>query len=322
MMDWQKFFEDHEVLTKILSTVAFLLVAAGTHFILLRAIQRRGRVPKRTRRRWIVNVRNALVVMFLFGAAVIWFKELRTLAAGIMVIGVAFVLATKEIWLNISGFLFRTGTHFFAVGDRIEVGDFRGDVIDQRLSGATIFEIGPGTKGHQYTGRAVFIPNSKFLSLPVIKETAMRGYVFHLVTIPLKTDCDWSKREEALLQAASQVCSAYIEKVRKAMQEVEQRHSLDAPAADPKVHIQLPEPGRINLALRLPVPVRRRGRIEQDILRAYLGYLKPIEEQEKAEAEAKKKAEKEKEKEAENEESGESTEPPEMIKTRSNSAAS
>jgi len=188
-----------------------------------------------------VASRNTLFLLFLVGAVIIWFEQLRTLAAAVVVIAVAFVLATKEVWLNVTGFLFRAGTHFFSIGDRIEVGDLRGDVIDQRFTGTTILEIGPGTKSHQYTGRAVFIPNSKFLSSPVTNETYMKDFVFHIITVPIKADADWQKAEEALLKAANEVCAPYLEKARSYMKGLERQYSLDAPGVEPRVQIQLPE---------------------------------------------------------------------------------
>ncbi|MDY6863741.1 MAG: mechanosensitive ion channel family protein, partial [Thermodesulfobacteriota bacterium] len=148
------------------------------------------------------------------------------------------------------------------------------------IMGTIVLEIGPGTKSHQYTGRAIFIPNSKFLSHPVINETYMEDYIFHIITIPLKGGSDWQKAEKALLNASMAVCDPYMEKARKHMKNLESKHSLDAPGVDPRVHIQIPEPDHIKLVLRVPVPARRKGRMEQAIMRQYLLNLKEMEAEE------------------------------------------
>jgi hypothetical protein len=54
------------------------------------------------------------------------------------------------------------------------------------------------------------------------------------------------------------------------MDELTTNSSLDAPATEPRVQIQLPECDRVNLLLRVPVIARRKGRIEQRIVRRYL----------------------------------------------------
>ena len=51
------------------------------------------------------------------------------------------------------------------------------------------------------------------------------------------------------------------------------QHSLEEPSIDPRIQVQIVEPDRYLLALRLPVPVRRRGRIEQEVIRRYLELL-------------------------------------------------
>mgnify|MGYP001215256827 CR=1 FL=1 len=59
-------------------------------------------------------------------------------------IAVALVIATKELILCVSGALIKGGARSFNIGDRIQVKEFRGDVIDQNLLTTTILEVGPG----------------------------------------------------------------------------------------------------------------------------------------------------------------------------------
>src|SRR5690606_32112227 len=83
--------------------------------------------------------------------------ELRTVAISIVAIAVAFVVATKELILCITGSILKMASRSFVIGDRIQVKDFRGDVIDQNLLATTILEVGPGKLTHQRTGRMAVI---------------------------------------------------------------------------------------------------------------------------------------------------------------------
>ncbi|MDY6864263.1 MAG: mechanosensitive ion channel, partial [Thermodesulfobacteriota bacterium] len=158
-------------MSKLISTGILLLVVFGIRWIIVQDLLSRKKLTKKIRRQWIVTARNGAFFLILTGLVIIWFEQLRMFATTVVVIAVAIVIATKEFLLNIMGFLFRSGAHFFSIGDRIEIDDLKGDVIDQTIMGTIVLEIGPGTKSHQYTGRAIFIPNSKFLSHPVINET-------------------------------------------------------------------------------------------------------------------------------------------------------
>ena len=261
----------------ILAVVLFLLRTFLLHKISLQ----KKEVPADIKRRWIVLVQNTILLVFLLGILYIWLEQLRAITTTVMVIGVAIVLATRDFFLNITGFFFRTGTHFFTIGERIEVDGIRGDVIDQSLLGVTILEVGPGKTNHIYTGKKIFIPNIKFLKSAVTKEAYLKDYVFHFITIPLKSGDDWIHAQEFLLRAAHEVCVSYLDDVKKRTRDIAKKHSLNAPAIDPRIQVQLPEPGRVNLVLRVPLPAKKRGWYEQKILQKYLQITEEMKKLEK-----------------------------------------
>jgi small-conductance mechanosensitive channel len=131
----------------------------------------------------------------------------------------------------------------------------------------TIVEIGPGQVSHQYTGRTVVFPNSIFVTFPIINETFTGMYVLHTFCVPLRIKDDWRSVEHKLLEAAHAECKEFLEDAQERMSSLSKRESLDVPSVEPRVTIQLPEPGRIDLLVRIPTPARRKGKIEQAILR-------------------------------------------------------
>lgn len=263
---------DGPLLANIAATLALVAVLASVRLLMWWLLGRMESMKRRARRLWLVRVRNATLLLFLLGLTMIWFDEMLHVATALALVAAAFAIATKELWLNLTGYLFRSGAHFFTVGDRIEVGELHGDVIDHGPMGATVLEV--GSKSHQHTGRAIFIPNGKFLSSPVINATFFHGYMFHTITVPMSCTADWEAAERALLQAAQEVCQPYLDRVTARMEELTSKSSLDTPATEPTVHIHLPEPDRVNLVLRVPIEARREGRTEQKIVRRYLELLK------------------------------------------------
>lgn len=256
---------------KFLTTVFIVFVIFGARIFIVRRLNQRIDLAPLQRRQYIISVQNAAFFLFILMFIVIWLEQVRTIAASLMVVAAAIVLATKEFILNISGFFFRSSADFVSIGDRIEINGIRGDVIDQSLLGMTLLEIGPGIKTNQYTGLTVYIPNSLFLANAVRNETHLGGnFVFHLITIPLRIETDWELSEKALLKAARESCTPYIEEARSNIEKLAKRHSLDSPAIEPRVHVQIVEPDKALLVLRIPVPARKRGKIEQDISRRYL----------------------------------------------------
>lgn len=255
------------VLHTLLITVVifFLRRMVGNRMILDRDMD------QSEKRKWMVAVKNIAFFIWLFAIVVIWIQQLQSIGATVVVFAAAIVVATKEFILNIVGYLFRSSAKPFSIGDRIEVNAVRGDVLDQNITGVTLLEVGSGVKTHQYTGSSVFIPNAVFLSALVKNETLMGGdYVFHIITLNLKMTDDWQTAEAALLNAAQAVCRPYFDQANRQMTYLSKKHALDQPGVEPRINIQIPEHDKVTLQLRMPVPTKRRGRIEADVLRAYL----------------------------------------------------
>ena len=232
------------------------------------AIQHVSRATER--RRWVVHSRNLFVFLAVLGLTAIWAQALRAVAVSILAIGVAFVIATKELLQSILGSMQRALTNSYSVGDRIEIGSYRGDVIDQNLFTTSIMEVGPGKAFHLRTGRIVTFPNNKLLNTYVVNESQTGRYVVHAFSVPLKIEQDWERAEALLLEAARAECEPFLERARESMRNLEELHALDGLPAQPRSSIQIAEPGKVSILIRFPAPVGRQGRLEQTIIRRFL----------------------------------------------------
>ena len=254
----------------LLAVLALLVSVGSLRIILMRTVVERESVPLEDRRRLAVQIRNVLGVVFVVGLFFILANELRAFAVSLVAIAVAIVLATKELILCLSGTALRIGANAYTIGDRIEINGVRGNVIDQTFLATTILEIGPGHVTSQYSGRAIVFPNSLLLVHPLINETFMKDYIVHIMTIPLAAADDWQKAEKLLLEIADGECRPFLEEAARHMKELEGRNWMDVPSVKPRVSVQIPEPGRVNLLLRIPTPAHRTSRLEQVILRRFL----------------------------------------------------
>ena len=268
-MNWLP-FSNSVILPDIVKSLILLAVVLIGRLVLMRAVTHSTSLTVETKRRWILMIRNVIAAVFVVGLAFIWAHELSTFAVSLVAIAVALVLATKELILCLSGTVLRAGSNAYTLGDRIEISGTRGNVIDQNVLATTVLEIGPGHSSSQYTGRAVVFPNSLLLTHPVINETYMKAYLVQVLTIPLTMEDDWQNAEKLLLEIAMSECVPFMEEARIHMKQLEGKAWLDAPSVEPRVSIHLPEPGLIDLLLRIPSPAHRTSRLEQAILRRFL----------------------------------------------------
>ncbi|MDX1491915.1 MAG: mechanosensitive ion channel family protein [Pseudohongiellaceae bacterium] len=249
----------------LISTALLVISILIARALVARFIKQKVESPE-LRRRWLVQSRNGLLLLMLLGLLIIWGEELRTLALSIVAIAVAFVVATKELIMCITGSILKTGAGSFSVGDRIQVKDLRGDVIDQNLLATTILEVGPGKLTHQRTGRMAVIPNAIFVSEPVINESFTHDFLLHVFTVPFKREDDWRGAQKAILDAAVKQCSPFLEEVRLYMNRLSISQGLESPSVDPRVTMQVPTAGEVHLIVRVPVKSGQRGIVEQAIM--------------------------------------------------------
>src|SRR5690554_4555926 len=266
-VDWlpDNFVISDAVLSLLASSVILVVTIMILRALTARFIQRTVQSPE-LRGRWLVNSRNGFLLLMLLGLVMIWGEELRTLALSIVAIAVAFVVATKELILCFTGSILKSGSRSFVLGDRIQVKDLRGDVIDQTLLATTILEVGPGKNMHQRTGRRIVIPNALFVSEPVVNESFTTHYDFHVFTVPFKREDNWQAAQAALLESANRHCADYLEQARRYMQRMSDHRGINVPSAEPRVTISVPAAGEIHLIVRFPCKAQLRSAMEQTIL--------------------------------------------------------
>ena len=81
----------------------------------------------------------------------------------------------------LAGGLLRSASGAFQAGDWVQVGGRSGEVTEQTLLSTTLWEF-DGTR-QEFTGRQTTLPNSLFLTAPVINHGFRRRFVFHEFTI-------------------------------------------------------------------------------------------------------------------------------------------
>ncbi len=261
---------DSSIVLDSLKSLLLLFSILIIRTLIVRSISKNTALTLEAKRRWVVSVRNTMVFVFLVGLVVIWAHELQAFAVSLVALAAALVLATKELLLCWSGAALRVGGKVYSVGDRIQIAGYRGVVLDHDVFTTKLLEIGPGSLSHLYTGRVTVFPNSLLFTNALIKENPEQEYGLYTLTLPIKAEEDWKEAERRLLDAARSECASYMEEASRHMKLLEQTNLLEAPSPEPRITIQITDPGSLLLVLRFPALDRGRSRIEQAILRRYL----------------------------------------------------
>ncbi|MBL7664033.1 MAG: mechanosensitive ion channel family protein [Bacteriovoracaceae bacterium] len=270
--DMLRFWLKNPELIKFVETLLVILILNLTRIFSVKLFMHlKGKsLTLERRQRIIIQSRLIFILLSISTVFIIWGSEIKSVALSIAAVAAAIAIATKELFLCIAGSFWRISSRPFSLGDRIEIEDIRGDVIDMGLFATVVLEVGPKNLTHQFTGRAITIPNSVFLTKPVINETFSTEYVLHVIVVPLSINDNWQLAEKCLLEAANMACGEHIEKARRHMTRITNRQNVPTPTIEPNISVKVPEVDKINLVLRITIPAYNRSRTEQAIIRQFL----------------------------------------------------
>ncbi len=230
----------------------------------------RTNLSNQSKLRWRAQLRNAMVAVVLLGLTLIWAEQLRTFAISIVAIAAAVAITTKEISACLLGSLLRASGKGFEIGDRVQIGEVRGDVIDVGPLTTSLLEIGVPPSIHARTGRVITLPNSIFLTTGVFNETMAHNYALHVVRVPLAAEDDWRSASARLERLGRDACSDYFADGSESMTRLARDRGVSPPKLDPSVYVEVPEPGRVDLLLRVLVPARDRDAVGQSVIQRFL----------------------------------------------------
>ena len=188
---------------------------------------------------------------------------------GLVTAGIA--ISLKDPLTNLAGWLFILLRHPFRVGNRIQIGDHAGDVIDIRVFQFSLLEIGNWVNADQSTGRIIHIPNGAVFTLPLSNYSQGFNYIWNEIPVNITFESDW-KKAKALLQEIAEKNSIYPDPSEKSKKAIEEEYLIFYTHLTPTVYTNITTRG-IELTIRyLCVPQQRRASsqaIWEDVLLAF-----------------------------------------------------
>lgn len=262
---------DAGIVTQSLWTIVVVLVLWLVRTVVLRIAWRNLEEP-RLRYAWrkAVTYVTALIGILVIGR--IWVSGFRSAAtyAGLLSAGIA--IALRDVFVNLAGWFFILWRRPFTVGDRVEVGGHRGDVVDIRVFQFTLMEVGNWVDADQSTGRMLHMPNGLVLTAPLANYGAGFDYIWHEIPVLITFESDWRKAKTILQRIADERAEDPKEKAAREVREASKTYMIFYSTLTPTVYTSVEESGVLLTIRYLCPPRRRRGTthmIWEDILDAF-----------------------------------------------------
>ena len=185
--------------TKVLATVVAVLLLVAVRKLVLKFIFKR-KSDVRVRYRWRKTSAYVAFGLGVFLVGRVWFEGFQSLSTFLGLLSAGVAIALKDPIVNLAAWGFIIWRQPLAVGDRIQIGEYRGDVIDQRIFMFTLMEIGNWVDAEQSTGRVVHVPNGKVFNEALANYSKGFQYIWDEVPVLLTFESNWRKAKEILLE--------------------------------------------------------------------------------------------------------------------------
>ena len=252
------------------SLIAILVLWALRRIVLW--IMRRRVDDIRARYRWQKLTAYTVVPVGILIVGRIWFEGFSSIATFLGLVSAGIAIALKDLLVNLAGWAFILWRRPFEVGDRIQVGDHAGDVIDVRIFQFTLLEIGNWVGADQSTGRVIHVPNGKVLTDFLANYSKGFKYLWNELPILITFESNWQKAKEILQETALRHAAHLTDDASAKVKESSSRFMIFYSKLTPTVYTSVADCG-VLLSMRYLCEPRRRRSTEQeiweDVLRAF-----------------------------------------------------
>ncbi|MCK4778383.1 MAG: mechanosensitive ion channel [Actinomycetia bacterium] len=260
-----------ELQSKIIITLITLTLFTIIRLLVLKIVFRKIKdVKSRYQWRKISSYVVFILVALLTGR--LWFEGFQSFATFLGLASAGIAIALKDVIVNFAAWVFIIWKRPFEVGDRIEIGNRRGDVIDLQISQFTLMEIGNWVNADQSTGRIIHIPNGRVFIEPLANYSKGFQYIWNEIPILVTFESNWEKAKDVLQIIANEHSKHLSDSALKEVKKAAKKFLIFYSKLTPTVYTNIEESGVLLTVRYLCRPRNRRGSAEaiiEDILKEF-----------------------------------------------------
>jgi small-conductance mechanosensitive channel len=263
---------------KILISIAIIVVVWILRYLILKLVWRQTEDP-RLRYQWKRTIGFTLSLIGIILISSVWISAFARFGAFLGLFTAGLAIALKDPLTNIAGWLFISTRKPFSVGDRIQIGENTGDVIDVRMFQFAILEVGNWVHADQSTGRIIHIPNGIVFLTPQANYSKGFQYIWNEIPVLVTFESNWESARDILGKIINQHAEHLTGTVEKQIKEATKKYLITYVQLTPIVYTSVLDSG-VLLTIRYLCDVHKRRDSEhviwEDILKEF-GKTKDVE---------------------------------------------
>jgi small-conductance mechanosensitive channel len=253
-----------ELQANIIGSLLILIILWIARWLVLRVVHRRFQKDTRVLYSWRKAIEYITVVLGIVLIGRLWLEGIGTLVTYLGLVSAGIAIALQDLIVSLAGWLFIIWRRPFVVGDRIQIGQHRGDVIDIRLFEFSLLEIGDRIDADQSTGRIIHIPNGKVFSEVLANTHQGFPFIWNEIPVMVTFESDWEKAKAILTNVINDLAPDVREPISRYRRRTGQRFVISYGNVTPTVYTKVVESG-VLLTLRYMIDPRKMRDSEQEI---------------------------------------------------------
>ena len=209
-------------------------------------------------------------IVFVVGGvaiALVWGRLVPHHGTFFGLIGAGLAVALREPLLSIAGRIAIFSGRIYDAGDRIQIGDSSGDVIDVGFFYTRMLEIGKWIHGDQYSGRILQFPNAQIFGAGVFNYTRDFQYIWDEVSLNITYNSNVDSAMKIMLGAGNGYTKDFLGGARAQLLRMQQYFLVPDIELEPQVYVHVTT-NWIGLTMRYVVDPKKRRAASTYLYRA------------------------------------------------------
>ncbi|MCB5252203.1 MAG: mechanosensitive ion channel [Candidatus Cloacimonadaceae bacterium] len=256
------------VFSNVITSLILIFVLWMLNRIARKVIEKRVR-DLRSQFSWRKSITYTFVLIGFLVVGRVWFEGIQSLATFLGLLSAGIAIALKEVFADLAGWIFILTRKPFDVGNRIQIGEHSGDVIDIRPFQFTMLEIGNWVQADQSTGRMIHIPNGFVFTQPLSNYDKGFKFIWNEIPVLITFESDWRKAKQILHEIADSQALSITPQVKQELKETSRKFLITYNILTTTVYTSVLDSG-VLLTIRYLSEIRSRRCTTEDMWESIL----------------------------------------------------
>lgn len=183
------------------------------------------------------------MLLIVLVVALFLLEDLRVFATTFGLVSAAIVISLQDVCASFFGWFIIMMGRKFTIGDRLEIEDVRGDVLDIQLLRTTLLEVNNWLGVDQPTGRVIIVPNNFIFKTKVFSFSHGHPYIWGKVEVTVTFATPAASALALFQKVLEEETRENFAEARAVVTEMERLYGVEDADYRPKIYTRIADSG-------------------------------------------------------------------------------